>query len=90
MAEIKINIANLSSEIENLKNLKIQIDNSNIACPNTIGGGTTVTELEEIGRLYKQIHSDFGQLVFNTALFMENIKTSYQESDQKAAINFKN
>lgn len=90
MAEIKVNINSLNNSIEQLKNLKQKcIDYENL-CPNTVGGGLTITELENITKIYDELDSHFIQLVNNTILFMDNVKTSYETSDKKAANNIRN
>lgn len=88
MAEIKINTGNLTAEIGKLKELKNSINNTNILCPATVGGGTSIQELEDIGKLYKSLHNQFGILVSSTASFMENVNQSYQSGDNKAAARF--
>lgn len=88
MKEIKINSNNLTAEIQKLEELKNSINNSNISCPATVGGGTSIQELENIGKLYKSLHNQLGILVSSTASFMENVNQSYQSSDNKAAKGF--
>lgn len=90
MAEIKVNINSLKNSIEQLKNLKQEcMDYENLS-PNTVGGGLTITELENITKIYDELDSHFIQLVNNTILFMNNVKTSYETSDKKAASNISN
>lgn len=85
MAEIKIKSNNLTTEIEKLNKLSEKINSSNISCPETIGGGRTVQEIEKLGKLYQKIYKQVGVLVSDTASFMKNVNESYQSSDNKAA-----
>ena len=85
MAEIKIKINALNDSITELKNLKTACQDWDTTCPETVGGGQTVNELESMGTLYKNLNTHFINLVSNTISFMENVKTSYEESDNKAA-----
>lgn len=85
MAEIKIKINALNDSITELKNLKTACQDWETTCPETVGGGQTVNELESIAALYKSLNTHFIDLVSNTISFMENVKTSYESSDQEAA-----
>ncbi len=89
MAEIKIKTDNLNMEIGNLRALGQKINASNIKCPGVVGGGSSVQEVENIGRIYQTIHAQLAALVLNTVSFMENVNTSYQSSDNKASGGFK-
>lgn len=85
MAEIKIKINALNDSISELKNLKTACQDWDVTSPEMVGGGQTVGELESIATLYKSLNSNFIDLVSNTISFMENVKSSYEESDQNAA-----
>lgn len=85
MAEIKIKINALNDSITELKNLKSTCQEWDTLSPEIVGGGQTVGELESIAKLYKSLNTHFIDLVSNTISFMENVKSSYEESDQNAA-----
>ncbi len=85
MATIKVNIKTLNDSITKLKALRDKCNNFDTTSPAIVGGGETVTQLEDIASLYKSLNIHFAELVNNTALFMENVKTSYESSDKKAA-----
>lgn len=85
MAEIKIKVDALNDSITELKKLKSTCQDWDTTSPEIVGGGQTVSELESIAALYKSLNTHFIDLVLNTISFMENIKTSYESSDQKAA-----
>lgn len=85
MAEIKINVNALNDAIARLKNLRTTCQNTKNKIPDTVGGGLMVNELESISSLYEELDSGFTNLVSNTISFMENVKTSYESGDKKAA-----
>lgn len=85
MAEIKINVNALNDGITRLKNLRTTCQNTKNKIPETVGGGLTVNELESIASLSKDLDMGFNNLVSNTISFMENLKGSFEESDNKAA-----
>lgn len=85
MAEIQIKINKLSESITKLGSLKESCQSWNTTCPETIGGGQTVNELEGLASLYKSLNVHFIDLISNTILFMENMKDSFEESDNEAA-----
>lgn len=85
MAEIKINILEINNSITKLKNLQSRCNSLDTKPPTTVGGGKTVNELESIAALYKNMNTDFCNLISNTISFLQNVKTSYVSSDQKAA-----
>lgn len=85
MSEIKIKNDALSTEISNLRNLNTKIRSSNIKCPTVVGGGTSIQQIENIGKSYQQMHKQLEMLVSSTVSFMENINNSYKSSDKKAS-----
>lgn len=85
MAEIKIKIDRLNESITKLGSLKESCQNWNTSCPETVGGGQTINELESIATLYKSLNVHFIDLISNTMLFMENMRESFEESDNEAA-----
>ena len=52
--------------------------------PSTVGGGKIVNELEDTVDVYKALDHDFAVLISNTISFLQNVKSSYMESDAKA------
>ena len=55
MQVVNIKLLKLNSSIAKLKNLKTACENWDTKYPETVGGGQTVTELEEIAELYKKV-----------------------------------
>lgn len=84
MSEINIKITEISNAIEKLRELQSKFNSRNTTPPSTVGGGNTVNELENIAGVYKTLNRDFSELLSNTIAFLNNVKTSYEESDQKA------
>ena len=85
MAEIKVKTTSLEDEINKLSNLKNKCLNFGDSNPPCVGGGSTVTELQNLVNTYNDLDRHFIQLVSSTIEFMNNVKTSYVESDKKAA-----
>lgn len=85
MAEIKVKTTSLEDEINKLSNLKNKCLNFGDSNPQCVGGGSTVTELQNLVNTYNDLDRHFIQLVSSTIEFMNNVKTSYVESDKKAA-----
>lgn len=46
--------------------------------------GKIVNELEDMVDVYKALDHDFAVLISNTISFLQNVKSSYMESDAKA------
>jgi len=89
MAEIKINITNLEGAIARLNNMATNWASNDTTPPTTVGGGKTANELEALAQMYKELNNQMAELAANTASFFANIKSSYEESDHKAASNIK-
>lgn len=85
MSEINVNILALEEGILNLKSLSEKCKNFDTKIPVSVGGGRTVSELEQIEALYQKLNTHLAMLAQNTASFMENVKDSYVASDEKAA-----
>lgn len=85
MAEIKINISQMEVLISQMKGFASTWSGNNTDPPATVGGGKTVNEFEEFAKVYKDLNTQMITLASNTASFLENIKTSYVESDKKSA-----
>ena len=60
-------------EIGNLRALEQKINATNIKCPGVVGGGSSIQELENIGKMYQTIHTQLAALVLSTVSFMENV-----------------
>ena len=88
MGEILINTDSLAAEIGMLYTLGAKIAASSIACPAVVGGGSSVQEIENLGKNFQSIHNSVSVLVANTVSFMENVKASYQKNDSNAAKNY--
>lgn len=89
VAEIKVRIQELDSAIAKLKTLQVKCDNEKEKPPTVVGGGKSVNEIEEIGKMYLTLNSHTGTLISNTISFLSNVKTSYQTSDLNIANTIK-
>ncbi len=89
MGEISIKNDNLTIDIEKLKTLKSRVAASNIKPPAVVGDGTSIYEIEKIGKNYQDINEKIETLLSNTISFLENVKNSYQGNDNKAAKAYK-
>lgn len=89
MSEINVKISGVEDAITKLQNLQKQSASIGITKPATVGGGEVVGYLEEIADVYRKIYANFVSLVGNTIGFLENMRDSYAESDQKAADAFR-
>ncbi|WP_027438589.1 hypothetical protein [Lachnospira multipara] len=85
MAEIVVDIECLGTEINKLNELKNKITSNKKGPTGVVGGGNTVSNIENIGNKFKDIEDKMEVLVQSTVSFMDNIKTSYTESDNNAA-----
>lgn len=85
MAEIKINIDNLEAEITKLKTLSESIASKKEKCPETVGGGSSIQQLENIGIAYGKIHEQIATLVANTADFMKSVRDETVKMDNQIA-----
>lgn len=87
MSEIKVNLVNLDEAISKLNNYALNWASNPVTPLATVGGGKAVNELEELAKIYKDLNDHMVTLASNTATFFSNVRTSYQESDHKAASN---
>lgn len=85
MAEIKINLTNLESAISRFSTMASDWGANDTIAPVTVGGGSTVNELEALAEMYKNLNAHMVTLASNTAAFLTSVKNSYQESDHQAA-----
>ena len=84
MAEIKINIQELERSVARLDQLAANWSAEQKTAPETVGGGKTVNELEDLAQVYQQLYRNLVLLASNTASFLDNVRESYEESDRKA------
>ena len=84
MAEINIKVTELSNVITKLHGMQPKCSSGGIMPPSTVGGGKIVNELEDMVDVYKALDHDFAVLISNTISFLQNVKSSYMESDTKA------
>lgn len=87
MAEIRINISELDNLIYRIQTVKTAANNifSKNIPPETIGGGLTVREIEELANLYRTVYKDIEDLASNTVLFLQNVKDDFIGADETAA-----
>lgn len=85
MSQINIKSDAIDSAVKDLRSLKQSCDSANTNPPGTVGGGKTVNELEEIGKLYQTMYTHFSQMISSTISLLEKTKTGFAESDRKAA-----
>lgn len=87
MAEININITEMNTTISRLKRLEQDWHSNKKSAPATQGGGKVVNEFEELTRMYESLNNHMIVLASRTAMFFENIRDSYVESDHEAKTN---
>lgn len=85
MAEINIKITEINNAITRMQGLQTRCVSRNTTQPDTVGGGQTVNELENMADIYKSLNSHFEELVTNTILFLQNVRDSYESGDSKVA-----
>lgn len=89
MAEINVKVTELSNVINKLQGLQSKCSSEGIMPPSTVGGGKVINELEDMVDVYKALDHDFAVLISNTISFLQNVKSSYMESDVKASNNIR-
>lgn len=89
MTEIDVKINLLNEGIAELLSLQRACDHSKSSPPGTEGGGKTVNELEEIGKIYGIMFDHFSELISSTVTFLETAKTGFITSDCSIAKNLK-
>lgn len=89
MSEISVKINVLAQKISELESLKQSCNNAKSNPPSTVGGGKTVNELEEIGKLYKTMYDHFLEMISSTISFMQKTKDGFESSDREAASEIK-
>lgn len=85
MSEINIKIDVLENAINELKSVKQECDATKKTPPETVGGGKTVNELEEIGKLYQKMNEHVSLMFESTILFLQKTKDGFEKDDQDAA-----
>lgn len=89
MATIDIKINALESAINELKSVKQSCDGAKKIPPTTVGGGKTVNELEEIGKLYQTMNGHLSMMISSTISLLQKTKDGFQTDDKTAASKIK-
>lgn len=89
MATIDIKINTLESAINELKSVKQSCDGAKKIPPTTVGGGKTVNELEEIGKLYQTMNGHLSMMISSTISLLQKTKDGFQTDDKMAASKIK-
>lgn len=89
MATIDIKINTLESAINELKSVKQSCDGAKKIPPTTVGGGKTVNELEEIGKLYQTMNGHLSMMISSTISLLQKTKDGFQTDDKTAASKIK-
>lgn len=89
MGQINVNVAAISGSISKFKTLQSQLMNDELKSPETVGGGSTVGQLEEIAKVYAGLNAQMGALLSATISFLENAKNEYHISDNETATKMK-
>lgn len=89
MATIDIKINTLESAINELKSVKQSCDGTKKTPPATVGGGKTVNELEEIGKLYQAMNGHLSAMIGSTISLLQKTKDGFQTDDKTAASEIK-
>lgn len=85
MAEIKIIISEIDSDISKLHSLHSRCIGAKATPPNVVGGGQAVGEMEEIAKLFKELNADTAELIMKSVSFLQSVKASYVASDTSIA-----
>lgn len=89
MATIDIKINTLESAINELKSVKQSCDGAKKLPPTTVGGGKTINELEEIGKLYQTMNGHLSMMISSTISLLQKTKDGFQTDDKTAASKIK-
>lgn len=89
MPEINVKIAPFDFAIMKLQQIQQSCSSAKTAPPATEGGGKTVQEMEEMGKLYNDMYDHFMELVSSSVLFLQKAKDGFVSSDMKAAAGMK-
>ena len=89
MGKIDIDVNELDSSITEMEALKESWLEKEVNAPEVVGGGATVSQLEEIAKLYVGLHIRMGGLHSRTITFLKNTRENYEESDEAVATKIK-
>ncbi|WP_075718710.1 hypothetical protein [Roseburia sp. 499] len=89
MGKIEIDINALNVFISELKTLQSNWLNHEVNSPETVGGGGTVNQLEEIAKVYAGLQIKMGALLSGTISFLDYTKKEYEEQDKAIATKMK-
>ena len=85
MAEININITNLEEQISLLNELSRSFACREMNMPEASGTGPALTETQGLGIMLLRIRESTKELFENTAVFLNNAKDSYANTDAQIA-----
>ena len=85
MAEININITNLEEQINLLNELSRSFAGRETNVPEASGSGPALAETQELGMLLLRIRESTKELFENTAVFLNNARDSYVNTDAQIA-----
>lgn len=89
MGNIDVKIKEITNYINQLKKLKQTLDSSKKAPPSTVGGGQTVNELEEIGKMYQMLNTHLSSMIGSTISFLEVTRRGFETTDAGLAKKLK-
>ena len=85
MAEININITNLEEQINLLNELSRSFAGRETNMPEASGSGPALTQSQELGMMFLRIRESTKELFEKTAVFLNNAKDSYVNTDAQIA-----
>lgn len=89
MGQININIEALNTSISELKTMQRNWLDNKMRSIDTVGGGSTVNQLEEIAGLYEELNTKMGALLAGTISLLNKTKQEYEMSDLAMATKMK-
>ena len=89
MGQININIEALDTSISELKAMQRNWLDNKMRSIDTVGGGSTVNQLEEIAELYEELNTKMGALLAGTISLLNKTKQEYEMSDLAMATKMK-
>ncbi len=85
MGTIDIKTQQLESAINDLYSIQQKLNAAKKAPPSTIGGGKTVSQLENIGKIYQDMNQHLSMMIDSTILMLKNAKEGFETSDSSMA-----